>query len=85
MNKRRIAIEWIVFLLSSLAGMAVLPAVIYILWHSDSGMTMGQGYKFLLDEMNGIYLFPMVTYLFVLLVRSIIWAIKFAGQKEIQS
>lgn len=86
MDKKRVAKEWIVFLLSSIFGIAVVPGVIFILAKSygsvPEGFTLGPAYAELLFKEKGIFIFPIGAYLFVLLVRSVVWAIKSSTDKE---
>lgn len=85
MDKKRIAKEWIVFLISALAGIAIIPIGIYliagILGKINYEPTIGEIYYELLFKKNGILVFPIGFYLFILLVRSIIWSIKTTGDK----
>lgn len=89
MNAKKVAKEWITFLLSAILGIALVPGVIFILATKygsvPDGFSIGSAYAELLFKEKGILIFPIGAYLFVLLIRSIIWAVKSASEKESQS
>lgn len=86
MNKKRVAKEWIIFLISSVFGIAIVPGVIFVLALNygsvPEGFTAGPAYAELLLKEKGVFIFPIGTYLFVLLVRSVIWAINSSKEKD---
>lgn len=80
MNKKRIAKEWLIFLVAAVIGIAIAPAITYIFAANFARrsfeFTMGQVYVEMLFNEKGILILPIASYLIVSLVRSIIWAFK---------
>lgn len=85
MDKKRVAKEWIVFLTSALAGIAIVPIGIYVIARILGSLnyepTIGEIYYETLIKKPGLFIFPISFYLFVLLIRSIVWSIKTTGDK----
>lgn len=80
MNKNIVAKEWLVFLMSSVVGVAVGPFVILQISKAigDSGahsITLSQVYYEVLIQESGWFVLPISVYVLVILARSILWAI----------
>ena len=79
MDKKRLAKEWLFFVVALGFGLSILPIIlIFALDPNPKMANLGEFYRLLFSGVESVlvWLFALSPYIVIQLVRSIIWAIK---------
>lgn len=87
MGKKRVAKEWIIFLVACVAGVVIGPSVIYVAMGAFGGLpdditSVGKAYNEWLSREKTWFVLAVGCYFSVTLLRSIIWAVKNASSDD---